>query len=238
MFALLRTRRWMSFTLLVVFVISGFGLLSRWQWGRAEAKRIDRVALESASSASPIPLPKSQTLKNSREWSKFIVSGHFVAADQVVVRKRPLNGTNGYWVLTMFKTREGDSVWVNRGWMPAKGIATAMPAIPQPVTSSQTITGAWRYFEAASPEELNGLPNGMVPAPAPEVLPIPGSIPGYLQITDPAQTGLELVPNPEIDEGQNISYAVQWILFAAVAIIGWFIFLRREAAEDARTAEV
>lgn len=27
----------------------------------------------------------------------------------------------------------------------------------------------------------------------------------------------------------NISYAVQWILFALVAFAGWFFFLRREA---------
>jgi len=233
MFELLRTRRWMSFTLLVVVVIIGFGLLSRWQWSRAETKRLDRVALESASIAAPIPLPRDQTLKNSQDWSKFNIYGRFVAADQVLVRKRPLNGTNGFWVMTIFETPKGESIWVNRGWMPVRGIATAMPVIPEPETSSQTITGAWRYFEAASPEQLNGLPKGMVPAPAPEVLPIQSSISGYLQITDPAQTGLESIPAPEIDEGQNISYAVQWILFAAVAIIGWFIFLRREASEDA-----
>ena len=34
---------------------------------------------------------------------------------------------------------------------------------------------------------------------------------------------------PVIDEGRNISYAVQWILFALVALAGWFFFLRREA---------
>jgi cytochrome oxidase assembly protein ShyY1 len=40
---------------------------------------------------------------------------------------------------------------------------------------------------------------------------------------------LVIVPLPQIDEGQNISYAVQWILFALVAMVGWFVFLRREA---------
>jgi len=47
--------------------------------------------------------------------------------------------------------------------------------------------------------------------------------------SEPSTGDLVLVPLPEIDEGQNISYAVQWILFAMVAIVGWFIFLRREA---------
>jgi cytochrome oxidase assembly protein ShyY1 len=37
---------------------------------------------------------------------------------------------------------------------------------------------------------------------------------------------------PTIDEGRNISYAIQWLIFATVAIAGWFVFLRREARED------
>jgi cytochrome oxidase assembly protein ShyY1 len=44
----------------------------------------------------------------------------------------------------------------------------------------------------------------------------------------PADAGIVIVPLPEVDEVQNVSYAVQWIIFALVAIIGWFIFLRRE----------
>ena len=51
--------------------------------------------------------------------------------------------------------------------------------------------------------------------------------------SDPAQEALIPVPLPEVDEGQNISYAVQWLLFAGVAMAGWFFFLQREAREDA-----
>jgi cytochrome oxidase assembly protein ShyY1 len=40
-----------------------------------------------------------------------------------------------------------------------------------------------------------------------------------------------VVPVTRPDEIQNVSYAVQWLLFAAVAIGGWFYFLRRESKE-------
>jgi cytochrome oxidase assembly protein ShyY1 len=55
----------------------------------------------------------------------------------------------------------------------------------------------------------------------------------YLQQVDsqPADP-LTVVPLPEPDDLQNISYAVQWLLFAAVAIGGWYLFLRREAKES------
>lgn len=236
MLALLRTRRWISFTALVVLVIIGFGLLSRWQWSRAENKRVERVELEEASLLKPSQLPSSNTLGNTAQWTRFTAAGTFDSKNQVVVRKRPLNGTNGFWVMTLFKTDEQRSVWVNRGWMPVQGIATAMPKIPEPSAGHQQITGAWRNYEPAQNGDLNGLPVGMIPAPAPEVLPVQASEPGYLQLTAPKQSGLVAIDTPEINEGQNISYAVQWFLFALVAIVGWFIFLRREAADDARIA--
>jgi len=43
-----------------------------------------------------------------------------------------------------------------------------------------------------------------------------------------------------VDEGRNISYAVQWLIFAAVALVGWWAFLRRESAmlrEEAESEE-
>ncbi len=237
MLALLRTRRWISFTCLVIFTIIAFGLLSRWQWSRAEFKKQERLALEAATIVHPSPLPTDSKLHDAVEWSRYTVTGEFDGANQVVVRKRPLNGTNGFWVMTPFTEKSGSTIWVNRGWFQADGAATVMPHIPASPTGIQSIVGDWREFEAGSVADLQGLPKGMIPAVATEVLPIAQSAPGYLQLVSPAQPELTAVPAPEIDEGQNISYAVQWLLFAAVAMVGWFIFLRREAKDDARRKE-
>ncbi|MDO8731198.1 MAG: SURF1 family protein [Actinomycetota bacterium] len=237
MLALLRTRRWISFTCLVIFTIIAFGLLSHWQWSRAEFKRQERLALEAATIVTPTPLPTNARLREAVEWSRYTVTGEFDGTNQVVVRKRPLNGTNGFWVMTPFTAQSGSTIWVNRGWFQAKGAATVMPLIPSAPGGTQSIVGDWRNFEVASASDLEGLPIGMIPAVAPEVLPISQSAPGYLQLVSPAQTALTAVPAPEIDEGQNISYAVQWLLFAAVGLAGWFIFLRREARDDARIKE-
>jgi len=232
--ALLHTKRWISFTLLVITVIIAFGFLSRWQLGRAETKRAERLALEQASSESPAALPTAKQLKTAVEWTRFTTTGSFDSSSQVVVRKRPLNGTNGYWLMTLFTEGSGQTVWVNRGWFNATGAATTMPEIVAAPTGEQSITGAWRLYEAAEKSDLQGLPNGMIPSPGIAVLPIAADSPGYLQLISPSQAGLTMVPALEIDEVQNISYAVQWLLFALVAIAGWFIFLRREAADDAK----
>jgi cytochrome oxidase assembly protein ShyY1 len=235
-FALLHTKRWIGFTLLVITVIIAFGFLSRWQLSRAETKRDERVALEIASTVSPAALPTAKELSAAAEWNRFTAAGTFDNSTQVVVRKRPLNGTNGYWVMTLFTQRSGQSVWVNRGWFSASGAATTMPPIVAAPTGEQSIVGAWRLFEDAEKSDLQGLPVGMIPTPGVAVLPVKADSPGYLQLTSPQQTGLIAVPTPEIDDVQNVSYAVQWLLFALVSIVGWFIFLRREAADDEKRA--
>ncbi len=102
-----------------------------------------------------------------------------------------------------------------------------------------TVTGYLRPFEAADADANTGLPAGQVAAPAPALLPaVAAAYDGYVQLvaSDPAETGLTPLPVPEIDEGRNISYAVQWLIFAGVAMGGWFFFLRREAIEDAERA--
>jgi cytochrome oxidase assembly protein ShyY1 len=56
----------------------------------------------------------------------------------------------------------------------------------------------------------------------------------YLEVaaSEPQDPQLTRLPAPVIDETQNISYALQWMVFAAVALTGWWYFLRREARED------
>lgn len=234
MIALLRTPRWMAFTILVVVVIVGFGLLSRWQWSRAQDKRLQRTALAQALSSAPLGLASalSDGYTAGDEWRAVVVDGVWQPSAQVLVRRRPLASTNGFWVMTPLLTDSGTTVWVNRGWLPATGAATTAVSAPAPAPGQVSITGYLRSFDDADPQ--SGLPAGQVTAASLAVLPPrPRPVAAYVQLATPPQAGLTVVPTPQVDEGQNISYAVQWLLFAAVAIGGWYFFLRREAREDA-----
>lgn len=231
MLALLRTRRWLGFTALVIVVIIAFGLLSRWQWHRAEEKRIEGAALTSRADASPIPLDLAQP---PDEWTMVSVTGQF-EPDSLMVRQRPQGGQNGAWVLGTLRTAAGN-VWVSRGWLPVTGAATVLPDMPAPPSGTVTVVGSWHPFEPVDPARMEGLPNGMVPAVGPPAVPTDGYAPGFLQAAD-ASAGLQPVEPAEVDDARNISYAIQWLLFATVAIVGWWYFLRREAGEDARRHE-
>lgn len=233
MMSLLRTRRWIGFTAIVVGAIIGFGVLSMWQWQRADEQRGIRVALQASLDAAPAPFAELSPIEPEDAWRPVEVTGRYSTTDQVLVRKRPLDGRNGFWVMARMETTDGP-VWVNRGWLVAAGDALATPSIPAPPAGDVTVVGFTRVLEPD--RDLTGMPAGQVPAPASDVL--PGALGGYVQAaaSTPADPELVRVPVPTVDEGRNISYAVQWLLFAAVAIGGWLVFLRREAREDAEQA--
>ncbi len=236
MLNLLRTPRWLGFTAVVLIAIIAFGLLSAWQWSRAEQHRTERIALAAALAQAPRDL--SAVVDESIEWTPVTVQGSYRADLQVVVRKRPMDSRNGFWLMTPLERAGGSSVWVNRGWLPVTGDALATPELPTPPAGTVTVTGLLRPFDTVASDANEGLPAGQISAPALSALPqVDAPVAEYVQLlsSDPEQDGLVPLPMPEIemDEGRNISYAVQWLLFAGVAIVGWFFFLRREAREDA-----
>lgn len=234
---LLRTRRWLGFTVLVIVAIVAFGLLSAWQWSRAEQHRAEREALQTAVARASQPLERALgSTPGTWDWTPTTALGTFDPTHEVVVRKRPLEARNGFWVLTPLVT-DGPTVWVNRGWIPVGADALSTPSVPAPPAGEVEVTGYLVPFEEADAGRNDGLPAGQVAAPATTLLPAIGaSEVGVLQLATsvPEQQDVRPLPLPDVDESRNISYAVQWLLFAAVAIGGWFFFLRREAREDAQ----
>jgi cytochrome oxidase assembly protein ShyY1 len=76
----------------------------------------------------------------------------------------------------------------------------------------------------------------VAPAPILTQLGVGPAYAGYVQRTSetpaPAETPAALAL-PEADVGINLAYAFQWYVFIGVALVGWFILLRR----DTRDAE-
>ena len=245
MLALLRTRRWLSFTALAIAAIIAFGFLSNWQFHRAaeENHKADAVAVGAA--APPVALSTlvapGEPLGPDEVWRSVTVRGTFDCDSGFLVRNRPMDARNGFWVVCPLRTDAGAWLSVNRGWMPASGAATAVTDLPAGPTGPVSITGRLRASEGGPDRPPADLPAGQVTHLNTDVLAAASGIAGpryepYLEATamDPADpAGLATLPLPSSDSAQNFSYAGQWLLFAAIAIGGWFYFLRREAADDA-----
>lgn len=248
MTGLLRTRRWQGFTALVIVAIVAFGLLSAWQWARAEERRAERLAVVSAAESAPVDLGGDLAglaglATATDEWQAVRVTGRYAPGTTTLVRQRPLDGRNGFWVVTAFDGLDGGRAWVNRGWIPAGAAAASTVTAPEAPTGTVDLIARVRPAQSAPQPPPGDLPPGQVSHLDPVLLdslaPSAGGEAANASTTlervasDPGDPEVQALPLPTIDEGRNISYAVQWILFAVVAVAGWWFFLRREAREDA-----
>jgi cytochrome oxidase assembly protein ShyY1 len=242
---LLRTRRWLSFTLAGLIAIAAFGVLSHWQWLRAQEEEAKSVAVAAGAAAEPVPLASvldpGTGLAEPDEWRPVLVSGRLACDRGYLIRNRPLSSTNGLWAACPLQTSAGDWVWVNRGWLPAPGPATVAVAMPQWSAGLVQVTGRLRDSESGPAAIPADLPTGQATHLDTAVLSAEADLEGsvylpYLEVTaqDPLDPGgLTALPLPPADSAQNYSYAGQWLLFAAITVGGWWYFLRREAREDA-----
>jgi cytochrome oxidase assembly protein ShyY1 len=235
----------------VLLVLPSFILLSRWQLSRLDERRHFNELVTTHSAAAPVPVDTEMqpgapldSVGDDQRWLPVTATGRYDAASTVLVRKRPLDGTNGFWVVTPLVTRSGAVLVVNRGWVEAAGGATATQEVPAPPPGEVTITGRIQPSEDAPETQPGDLPAGQVTdLSVPLVAGDASAYPGYVTLVEstPAESAeLTPIPLPDLSDGPHLSYAVQWVFFAGVAVVGFVVLIRREseyaAAEEALTA--
>ncbi len=248
MLQILRQRRWLGFTAFAVAVLALCVVLARWQWGRYQERLAQNERLDAALAAPAVPVellldarpstPSTPGLPPELEWREVVAIGTFDAASERAVRRRPLDGRNGFWIVTPLVTESG-VLLVNRGWAPAGSDATAAPDVPAPPLGVVRVTGRLRPAEVTPPTEEP--PAGQAWAADPAGLVLPPSTPRYnayaeLRSSEPeADAGLTMLSDPGHRGLNNLVYSVQWLIFGAVALIGWWRLVRVESRRDAGT---
>lgn len=230
MYRFLFTKRWMGYLTLAAFfaaVAAGLGL---WQMDRrAEVvQNINRIT--SNYSSAPIDFETAKPIFNefdqAKEWTQVRLTGSYQVKDQRVVRNRPLNGQPGYEVVVPFRLASGETVIIDRGWLPIGNQEAGRPdVIPEPVNGQITVVGRLKPSE---PQVARGAPQGQIAsidlsAYAKE-LSYPVLTGGYLQMAQEtpaaAQTPVGFLV-PSVNEGTNLSYAMQWFAFGVLFFVGF-----------------
>jgi cytochrome oxidase assembly protein ShyY1 len=235
----LREPRWLALGFIVLLVVPAFFLLSRWQLSRLDDRRYNNDLVATHSAQSPVPVDSvmtagaaPSTVGDAQRWLPVTAVGRYDAAREVLVRKRPLEGRNGFWVVTPLVTTSGSVLAVNRGWVEASGSASATQAVPPAPVGEVAVTGRVQPSETA-PEQPADLPAGQVTDLDVALVAGPGvtAYPGYIQLesSEPSQgEGLTPLPLPNLSDGPHLSYALQWVFFAIVAVTGFVLLARRE----------
>ncbi len=242
--ALWRDRRLWALGFVVLLVVPAFFLLSQWQFHRLDERRAENSTITAHADATPVPVAEVMTagadpasVGPQQEWREVTATGTYESAGDQLVRRRPLEGENGFWVVTPLRLADGTVLLVNRGWVAAGADATSSPDVPEPPRGEVTVTGRVRASQTADPSARD-LPPGQVSALDVRAADVGGSVfPGYLELvtSDPPESGdpaVRALPLPPLDEGPHLSYALQWIAFAVIAVGGFVLLVRGEARRE------
>jgi cytochrome oxidase assembly protein ShyY1 len=213
----------------LTFAIACFTLLSPWQFRRNAERETTNNQITASFSAPPAPLDPSM-----HEWRRATVTGTYLSDDEVIARLRTVQGEPAFEVMVPFKLTDGRIVLLDRGFLRPE--QSRVPTYAPPPAGQVTVTGRIRADET-DPQNRNafadGSTQGKLHAWAVDSRVVARATdlkiePGYLQLDVDAPGVLGPLPLPELDAGPFLSYALQWIAFGVMALLGWLYFTWRE----------
>jgi cytochrome oxidase assembly protein ShyY1 len=228
---------WIAFVLVVIaFVVACYTLLAPWQFRRnaEQAEQNRQIAASFVNPPRPLDqlVPAGSTPGPAVEWRQAVVRGQYLPADEAVVRLRTVLGRPAFEVLTAFRTEDGRTVAVDRGYV-RPGEDRHVSLFPPAPVGTVALTGRIRLDES-DPGHRASLESGghrQLYAADSHLLAQAIGAPvaaGYLQLVDGQPGGLGALPLPDSDSGPFLSYAWQWLSFGAMAIFGLVYFIRLE----------
>jgi len=231
--------KWLLFLAGCIAVAVLFVNLGLWQLDRLDQRHAqnDRVrASRHAEPADPATVFSTTAAPAKRDHYRQVGAvGRYDSAHEYLVRGRTVNDRAGLYVLTPLTTGDGTTLLVVRGWVASSSAgADVAPDFPAPPSGEVTVVGRVRAPEKGILQQtkvgrFDAVKRISVGRLASE-LDRPTYL-GYLELVSQqpaADEKLVLIPEPPVEEGPHLAYAVQWFLFAGMLFVGYGIYARRE----------
>jgi surfeit locus 1 family protein len=218
-----------------LIAFSGFAALGVWQIERRAWKLdlIDRVdaRLHAAPAPAPGPAEWPEISAERDEYRRVRLDGAFLPGRETFVQAVTELGA-GFWTLAPFRTRDGFTVLVNRGFAPADRRAEAVaPAAETSIVGLLRMTepkggflrnndpaaDLWRSRDVAAIAQARGLSDAAPYFVDADATPNPGGVP---------VGGLTVVAF----HNSHLVYALTWFTLAAMVLGGAAIVARGELA--------
>ena len=228
-------KRWLAWLVLASLFAVACVFLSQWQFSRrAEAvARIELVQNNFDQALAPIgSLTSPFEAKN--EWRPVELEGRFLVSDAFLVRNRPFNGAAGFLQFIPFETKDGTLVAVETGWLPSGNEQDEPDLVPVPTEETVKIWGRLRPTE---PKSSKDAPAGQLASVNSSTLFEKAGLSGqtldsvYVRLGEsyrPGEALPKVLGKPDLNEGNHLSYAMQWILFALMAFGALWWAVRQE----------
>lgn len=233
--------RWLGyFAMALIFAVACVAL-GNWQMNRRNAvvENISKIQQNYAGQVVDYQdIAKDfDSFDPAREWTQVRMNGTYQTSDERIVRNRPLNGAPGYEVLVPLTLENGDTVIIDRGWLPIGYEVPGYPDfVPQPEAGVVTVVARLKPVE---PTLDRGAPEGQLASidlnAYAAQLPYDIKTGAYAQLateSPAAAANPTPFPAPSIDEGSHLSYALQWIAFGVLAFVGFGYAARMQRRND------
>lgn len=246
MYRFLFSSKWLGYLLLAAIFATACVFLGRWQMDRRAETLAEINRVVSNYSAAPIPFAEARDefaqLDPEKEWTQVELKGRYDVTGQRIVRNRPLNGQPGYEVVVPFKLDSGETLVIDRGWLPIGNNNPGSPdSVPEPPSGEVT---AIVRLKPGEPQLQRGAPDGQLasidlPAYSDELgYPLLTGAYGQLASETPAAADMPFpFPMPSTEEGTHLSYSLQWFAFGVLMFVGFGYAARQQARNAAIDAE-
>ena len=246
--AFLRSPRWAGYLALVVLFAVVCCALGTWQLNRRAEALAEVARIDANYDADAVPvadaLPDAASFDVDQRWQVVALSGEYLAAEEVVVRNRPFEGSSGFEVVTPFRLDDGTVFMVNRGWIAQNSEGRPSEYADAPTghvtvearlkagegrIAGRTSTGD--EFATIDLEELAD----RVGEPS-----YTGAYGVLVQNREDAAEPPLAAARPVRDEGPHLSYALQWFVFALLGFVGlgWAANQERKGLAEASGAAI
>ena len=231
------SRRWFGYLALALVFAAVCVALSQWQVARLHETRSANELVDRNYHSTPVAvvsvLPTLTSYSPKQRWMQVELTGSYIADAQMLVRNRPLNGQPGFEVLNPLLLSDGNVFLVDRGYVPIGNTQDRPDHIPSPPAGTVTVIARLQAGEPTLAGRSD-TPGELATIHLPDVATLVGK-PTYtgaygLMVSEsPASDTRPIAkPQPQLDEGLHISYAIQWVIFGIMAFFGLWYAIRQE----------
>jgi cytochrome oxidase assembly protein ShyY1 len=227
--------RWTTWFVTAVVFAAACVVLANWQLDRRDqaVSKIERMVENYDKPALDFFELEELSLDeiSALEWTPIEIKGSYLIAEELLIRNRPIAGQPGFLQVLPFELTSGQVVLIERGWIPADS-DLAPASVMTPGSNNKIVTARLKLSELTpnrqSPE---GFATSLHLASLNELLDSDLEQSFYLRLISesPGESATpQPLGKPVLDEGNHLSYAVQWILFALMGFFALFWGIRQE----------
>lgn len=232
--------RWFGYLAVAMVFALVCVLLANWQLTRVDEKKLEISLVDTNYSSPPVSLtdalPTRTAFDDGDKWIPVVVTGTYLADEEILVRNRPRDGQPGFEQLVPLQLSDGSVFIVDRGWLPTGNAQDLPDTRPAPPTGEVTVVARLKAGEPTLPGR-SAADGQIATVHLPDLqerldLPLYTGAYGLLDEESPAPADARPLPalKPVLDEGIHLSYAFQWVIFGLLG----FAFLAYAVRQEYR----